>query len=332
VFGRICSLPRPIPAPKRFRRARFCALGIFARMKLTTRSLAGRGWGLTLLIATSCNRTPVSEDIRPDITLPGPVGMTASGGSGPSPASGGAAGAAMPAPDAAADEVSAPVAASCGVGQTCYDFEGGTVGQPPGAPWTGRGTIDDGRSFAGKRALHVTAGNDNAFATLAAPFFPVANNEYYGRVMAFTDDVPGAHWTFIRSRGRSADKGFMAEYTYGGDGHTIIANYDTPDGPASDCWKNGGSFPVGKWVCMEWHFKGATNELELWVDGTADQAHVVGQGDGCMGNGTGAVWYAPVFRNLQLGYAVYGTPGDRSVWFDDLALSASGRIGCPAPR
>jgi hypothetical protein len=230
------------------------------------------------------------------------------------------------------DREPVPVTAVCGISASCFDFEQGTAGQAPGAPWSGHGTLDSAHVFSGSKALRVAAGDDEAFATMGAPFFPVANNEYFGRVMAWTAEVPNDHWTFIRSRGRSAEKGFQAEYTYGGSGKKIIANYDTPDGPSSDCWKDGGEFAVGKWVCLEWHFKGASNELELWVDGVADPAHVVGKGDGCKGNGTGKVWYAPTFTNLQLGYAIYGGSGGRSVWFDDLALSASGRIGCPAPK
>jgi hypothetical protein len=323
-------------------------------MWLTTRSTAVRGT-LTLALAGlvgACNKIPLSDDVAP---LPGNVFPGAMGSS---------MGAAAPddppavdAPDAGAapipsssppvadagsldlatvappDARATPPSAACGAGATCFNFEDGPAGQGPGEPWSGRGALDDTRPFSGKSSLRVNAGDDNAFATVGAPFFPVAGNEYFGRVMVWTAEVPGARWTFIRSRGRTVDKGFQAEYTYGGSGKKIIANYDTPGGPSSDCSKNGGEFPVGKWVCMEWHFKGASNEMELWIDGVADGARVVGgQGDTCVGNGTGKIWYAPTFANLQLGYAIYsGGSGSRSVWFDDLALSASGRIGCPAP-
>ena len=313
---------------------------------------------VSALALAGCVKTPASEDIAP---LPGNGwpgaggGPGASGGGGDEPAlasdasgagtsgseaTGGAAAVvpgdgdvAVPAfVDAASSDAGEPepVQAVCGSTATCYDFEDGTPGMAPGAPWSGRGSIDSTKAFSGGKSLHVSAGGDDAFATMAAPFFPVANNEYFGRVMVWTADVPGAHWTFIRSRGKSAEKGFAAEYTYGGSGKTIIANYDTPNGPASDCWKDGGQIPLGRWVCMEWHFKGASNELELWIDGVPDTAHVVGKGDGCVGNGTGKVWYAPTFTNLQLGYAVYGGAAGHKVWFDDLALSASSRIGCPA--
>jgi hypothetical protein len=330
-------------------------------MWLTTRSTAVRGTlaplALMLGLVGACSKIPPSDDVAPipGNVFPAAIGSTMGPGTPapgpndvppidpaardaspvPAPAIPDAGSVDLaPAPDVTPSDASpAPPVTACASGSVCFDFEDGTAGQGPGAPWSGRGAIDGTRPFSGKSSLRVNAGDDNAFATLGAPFFPVAGNEYFGRVMAWTAEVPSARWTFIKSRGRSVEKGFQAEYTYGGSGKKIIANYDTPGGPSSDCSKNGGEFPVGKWVCMEWHFKGASNEMELWIDGVADGARVVGgQGDSCVGNGTDKIWYAPTFNDLQLGYAIYsGGSGSRSVWFDDLALSASGRIGCPAP-
>jgi hypothetical protein len=248
----------------------------------------------------------------------GAAGATDGGGAG-------AAGA-----DAGTTTDGAPQA--CGQGLVCFDFEADTPGAKPPAPWTGQGTIDGAKAAHGKNSLHVLAGGDGAFATVKPPgFFPPAGNEYFGRAMFWADAVPTSHWTFVRSKGPVAGMSFSAEYTYGGTGKHFIANYDS-QGVASDCWKDAGNVPLGKWSCLEWHFKGATNELELWVDGAADpKAHVVGKGDGCIANGTGGTWYAPTFNSLELGFAVYGasTTGF-SVWYDDVALGKS-RVGCPGP-
>jgi hypothetical protein len=78
---------------------------------------------------------------------------------------------------------------------------------------------------------------------------------------------------------------------------------------------------------MEWHFKGATNELELWIDGLADKAHVVGKGDGCIAHGTNDVWVAPTFSALELGFAAYPTATNFNVWYDDLVVSKT-KVGC----
>jgi hypothetical protein len=256
----------------------------------------------------------------------GAAGMAAAGagGSVAGASDGGAAGA--PAGDAAAPD--AP-AAACGQGLVCFDFEADTSGAKPAAPWTGQGTIDGAKAAHGKNSLHVLAGGDGAFATVKPPgFFPPAGNEYYGRALFWADALPTSHWTFVRSKGPVAGMGFSAEYTYGGTGKHFIANYDS-QGVSSDCWKDAGNVPLGKWTCLEWHFKGATNELELWVDGVADaKAHVVGKGDGCIANGTGGTWVAPTFNSLELGFAVYGaSTAGFSVWYDDVALGKS-RVGC----
>jgi hypothetical protein len=258
----------------------------------------------------------------------GAAGAAGSGVAGAAGApDGGAAGAGAAGADAAASD--APPAA-CGQGLVCFDFEGDTPGAKPAAPWTGQGTIDGAKAAHGKSSLHVLAGGDGAFATVKPPgFFPPAGNEYYGRAMFWADALPTSHWTFVRSKGPVAGMSFSAEYTYGGTGKHFIANYDS-QGVASDCWKDAGNVPLGKWTCLEWHFKGATNELELWVDGVADaKAHVVGKGDGCIANGTGGTWVAPTFNSLELGFAVYGaSTAGFSVWYDDVALGKA-RVGCP---
>jgi hypothetical protein len=263
----------------------------------------------------------------------GSAGTTGTGGSSAGttgaagPADGGTAGA--PAPDAAGTD--AP-AATCGQGLVCFDFEADTPGAKPASPWTGQGTIDGAKAAHGKNALHVAAGGDGAFATVKPPgFFPPAENEYYGRALFWVETLPTSHWTFVRSKGPVAGKGYSAEYTYGGTGKHFIANYDT-QGVSSDCWKDAGNVPLGKWACLEWHFKGATNEMQLWVDGVEDaKAHVVGKGDGCIANGTAGTWFAPTFNSLELGFAVYGaSTAGFSVWFDDVALGKA-RVGCPAP-
>ena len=261
---------------------------------------------------------------------PGTGGASAGTG-GASAGTGGAAGAGtdggatMPS-DGGGDGAAGP--AGCAPDNLCFDFEGETAGAKLPAPWTGVGTIDTTRAVSGKNALHVLAGEDEAFAMIApAALLPNAANEYYGRVMFWTAGVPDNHWTFVRSRGAVMGKAFTAEYTYGGSGKDLIANYDTI-GASSDCWKTGGAVPLGKWTCMEWHFTGATTELELWIDGIADDgAHVVDKGDGCVNNGTGGVWYAPTFVTLELGFASYGASAGFSVWYDDLALGRT-RVGC----
>jgi hypothetical protein len=199
----------------------------------------------------------------------------------------------------------------------------------------GKIAVETGKAFRGKQALHITAPTsktEGAFITLTEGF-PRPNNEYYGRMMMWAETIPGgnAHWTFAQSDGQVPGKTFTAFYTYGAEGSKIIANYDS-DPAKSDCWKFGGTVPTKKWACMEWHFKGTATggELELWIDGKADGAHVVDKGDGCLSNaGTGGVWLAPTFANARIGYEGYAGSGPIDLWYDDVAIGAA-RLGCPA--
>jgi len=169
-----------------------------------------------------------------------------------------------------------PATAGCPTGASCFDFEKDTAGGPPGAPWmpgmAGKIAVETAKAWSGKQAVHITAPTsrtEGAFITLTEGF-PKPSNEYFGRLMMWAETIPGgnAHWTFVQSDGQVAGKNFKAFYTYGAEGSKIIANYDS-DPAKSDCWKFGGTVPVKKWVCMEWHFKGTATggELELWVDG-----------------------------------------------------------------
>jgi hypothetical protein len=228
-----------------------------------------------------------------------------------------------------------------------FDFERDQAGQPPGPPWvirndagkgvTDRGSIqvDASKAASGKQSVHVVVppGKRSVLMRLkGAGFFPPPKNEYWGRMMWWAGSHPEgtAHWMFLRSQGPVPNASFTAEYTLGSEGKRLITNYDS-EGKKSDCWKFGGDVVTKKWICVEWHMKGASNEIQMWMDGVPDKSHVVGKGDGCIKNELEGVWQAPTFTTLELGYEIYGNkPGTHEFWFDDVAVSGK-RIGCPKP-
>ncbi len=226
---------------------------------------------------------------------------------------------------------------ACPVGATCFDFEADQAGQEPGAPWSaspnaGAIAVDTEHAKSGSKAVHVTAdhGGSSAFFSMGAPFFPPAGNEYYGRMQLWIDSLPqnGLHYTLLQSDGDVPNENFSAFYTVGGEGETLISNYDTI-GAQSDCWATGKDLPLKAWLCLEWHFKGATNEIEVWVNGTSDEgAHVVGTGDGCIGHETNDIWQSPTYERLSVGYESYGNDNAaHELWIDDVAVSKT-RVGC----
>jgi hypothetical protein len=251
-----------------------------------------------------------------------------------------------------------PPVAPCEPALFCDDFEDDLVGAAPGAPWrdeTGSSgasvRVDSLRAHSGKNSVHVLAPRGaryrrGYFALHGAPVFPTAARELYGRAMVWLDAAPltpaGAHdvhWTLLQGEGRSRDDRFNSIYRYGGQhqhGLGLMANYETTPPLRTDCWQHSETrLVVQQWACVEWHFAGASNEMELWLDGESiDDVHVVDRstlpGTGCLGDDLGGQWLAPpAFQSLYLGWERYqDTDNDQNVWIDDVVVSQT-RVGCP---
>jgi len=279
------------------------------------------------------------------------VGSAGSGNMGM--ASGGAGGA----PGAAgAGNVTPPPVSSCPAAALfCDDFEDDATGQFPGAPWqnqTGSGAtvaVDGVQAFSGSRAVHVLApagAYRRGFFSLVqgrSDIFPAASRELFGRAMMYLDATPNAtvHWTILQGEGRAADGTHDAYYRYGGqqqNGAGLMANYETNMGVSTDCYSHSAMrMPTRAWTCVEWHFKVATNEEQLWLNGNeVGDLHVVDRpttaGSGCLGNGVNGEWLAPPqFTTLHLGWEQYQqTNNATNLWVDDVAISSTQRLGCPA--
>jgi hypothetical protein len=242
----------------------------------------------------------------------------------------------------------------------CDDFESATPGAAPTAPWTlnaGAGaevTVTNERAVSGSNAVRLVApAKAAAFLELVgAPVFPRADNAFFGRARFYfesapTTEQPSVHWTFLQASGTRADDGHHAEYRYGGQkalhdaqgafvGNQLMANYETPDfydgsgAPGSDCWHHARArvVPLQRWVCVEWHFDGPNNTMELWLDGApAEDLTVRGTGQGCVHQPATYPWTAPNFERVSLGWQGYQADETRTVYIDDVALGTE-RVGC----
>jgi hypothetical protein len=232
----------------------------------------------------------------------------------------------------------------------CDDFEKGTLGSKPGAPWklrenSGTVTYDDTRAVSGKYSVKVAITATSADSTYrqallnldGAPLLPLASNKVYGRFMIYTDRIPdkSVHWTFAHGDGPYAATGTTATYNYGGMGG-LMANYyrDTkPD--ATDCWQTKNeSFPTGKWQCVGFAFDGPNNEMHFWLGPTeVSEVHVVGNQKSdqtCTVKGVDGKWYAPTFKNISVGWESYqhDVAGAHDAWIDDVVLDDE-PIPCP---
>jgi hypothetical protein len=257
-------------------------------------------------------------------------------------------------------DVATPVAAatSCESAYFCDGFETDVVGRLPGAPWReetyGTGAIirvTEDRAFSGKQSLHVLAPKDakrrGYVAIHDAPVFPAARSSMYGRAMIWLDAAPIAtnggdsvHWTLLQGEGRSADDRYNAIYRLGGQfdsGLRLKSNYETTPPVRSDCRQHSArTLPVGRWTCVEWHFDGAANEMQYWLDGEElTDIHVIARGAAADSNcahqeDLQGQWLAPpAFQSLYMGFERYDvSSNDQNLWIDDVVIS-SARVSCP---
>ena len=92
-------------------------------------------------------------------------------------------------------------------------------------------------------------------------------------------------------------------------------------------WQDETAVPVNRWVCMEWEYKGNTNEMHFWQDGQlVPRLSVVGHDDNAP-----ETWTAPAYNRIALGWEIYSN-ADSSIqsydlWMDEVALDDQ-RIGC----
>jgi hypothetical protein len=256
----------------------------------------------------------------------------------------------------------------CQTALFCDGFEAATADAPPAAPWSpvqtnGSVIVDATHPFRGGKAVKATTLSTAAsgqtykralIGLASAPVIPVPNNAFYGRMMFYLESAPQAslHWTFIDATGPIPGQDYTSTYRYGGQfplvedgafkGSQLMANYDTNDfygtpsrGPNTDCSQQSDKqvVPVGKWSCAEWYFDGQSNQMKIWLDGTAvTSAEVDGKGMGCTGVDAKAVpdypWTAPTFSRIDMGWESYATDDERTIWIDDVVISST-KVGCP---
>jgi hypothetical protein len=197
--------------------------------------------------------------------------------------------------------------------------------------------VDAARAHSGSRSVKVTtdgqANYRRAYFGVGAPFFPAPGNAFFGRMWVYLTAAPAmtTHWTTISGEGMATHNGtaFNAYVRYGGQVMKhLMANYDSATF-ASDCWQHSAvAFPEGRWACMEWHFDGASNFMEFWLDGAGIPALTVnGHGMGCITHDLQDTWVFPAFQRVQLGWEHYQGSIPIEMWVDDVALDAQ-RIGC----
>ncbi len=255
----------------------------------------------------------------------------------------------------------APVGGSgtCGAGALfCEDFESFSTGQAFSGALSaqvksGSVSVEQTQHQSGAKSVKFTtlagSGSKTAYLRIqGSSIFPVAGNQFYGRLMFLLESAPTAavHWTFLQGGGLIPGQTYHALYRYGGQhpvtasgsfaGSQLMANYETPDsysnnGPKSDCWLHakGRVVPTAKWSCLEWEFNGPENKMRLWLDGSeATDLAMNGLGEGCVAQPATFPWTAPTFDHVDVGWESYQPDEARTLYMDDIVL-AKEKIGCP---
>jgi hypothetical protein len=273
----------------------------------------------------------------------GAAGSTNTGGGGTSPEAGTDSGAGGNPAD------------PCATALFCETFENYATGAPPAGDWNDRTnngavTVETSHHFGGQKSARFTTETNSGFKSSfirleGAPVFPVQGNAFYGRMMTWLESAPeqSVHWTFIQGGGVVPGETYHSLYRYGGQhpvtnggnfvGTQLMANYETPGGPGSDCWDHADKvvLPTAKWACVEWQFDGPNDTMRFWLDGAAvDSLTVQGTGEGCVTPPSDQTWKAPAFDTLDFGWESYQGDSARTLYIDDVVLSTS-RVGCPTP-
>lgn len=250
----------------------------------------------------------------------------------------------------AATEAVARDAAGCSALPLCDGFEEDTPGTPPSgfavvmgcnpnttdAPAEGGGLligVDAVEHHGGKNSVRVVGGDSCGYYIVDTSAFARLGPQVYARF-----------WVKFSSGPTQGHNGFLSMATTGGDHFrlgfqdSVVAwNAQTSDATLPDMDPQGTSLSIGAsaatwtgWNCIEFHLDEAAGHLEFWFGGSAQPVSGLSY-DGSSVQGVDDQWFRggpspAVPTSLGLGWL--GLNDQQTVWFDDVALSADGRIGC----
>jgi len=187
----------------------------------------------------------------------------------------------------------------------------------------------------GSQSVHIHTADGYGYVKNTS-VFPVANNDYFGRMfvrVARYSTVDWAHWTVAEAAGTGNDSMIRVGGQYLTDQEENRYGVGSDGGPTGD-WTRHDTDPdghpaqpkVGEWVCLEWEHKGSTNETQMYIDGELHPSLSTAATDH---DGTdGAEYILPTFTSVWFGFWQYQTdPEPFDVWIDGVAIDEA-RIGC----
>ena len=201
----------------------------------------------------------------------------------------------------------------------CESFENGI----DSAVWTplttvdGTVVVDDLHAARGSKALHVKVVNAGKKAAISeTKTFPIANNVLFARMFVWFDAfTTNAHFTMAEAPQATAGAWIRFGGQFGKFG------VGTDHGASGD-WLQPDTVPVPTkhWTCIEFEFKGDTNEFHVWQDDVERTTL-----------NTGATKHAgfviPPMTSLWFGWQTYSNQSPGEFWIDEIAVDSK-PIGC----
>ena len=218
----------------------------------------------------------------------------------------------------------------------CEGFENGTWDSLVWSPIETSGTlsVDATHVARGTRALHIrtvtdTDGGSGANVGLSTTRgLPFAANVIWGRAFVWLApaSAPMATASMFQSTGPLTVTGRVITVSQRlsiGSGH-LGASYDnSPQPPFTDYGLESATpMPVSRWACLEWEFKGSTNEAHYYLNAMElTDIAVLPTAD--------PQWIAPPWSTIQVGLQFHGSDAINAidVWIDEVAIDTT-RIGC----
>ena len=235
-----------------------------------------------------------------------------------------------------------PVLACAGTTfQICDDFEKPTAsGSPNSTFWQVQvsnpncsakveSKSQSGLVYDGNYALHVHTDNPSggAGATLHTTLlFPEAHDTFYGRVYAYFDStLPTTHSSMMKTGGKVSGQEY--DWSFGTSVGLLLIDYNAP---TVETYSRAASakLPTKEWTCIEWEYKGDTQEAHLWINSVEATDVAV------TATNQSPAWTAPAWDHVYFGWEFYNQDTGTGitgvdVYYDDVVFD-SNRIGCSA--
>ncbi len=219
--------------------------------------------------------------------------------------------------------------------QLCEDFESGSLDT---ATWEVGGNapvIETAKSMRGTHSAHFHTDQNGLSFIKEKKTFPAVNNTFWGRMFFYVDALPVtpdyAHFTIIEAAGTGdssavREGGQYRKFGVGTDGGPTGDWTNIDADPTKDSAKE---IPEKQWMCVEWLYKGDTNETRFFWDGT-EHPSLYTFPKVAHGANSNVDYNLPNFNSVWVGWWMYQqnpTPDHFDVWIDEIAIDQD-RIGC----